>query len=128
MMISLRSMWCGATCVLVLFCFCGCQKNSLPQNGSKIQFDTADINSSGLRNGEAHVDYEFCIPAEQSFLDKILSIEPNAKVMKSSRGRVGCNAEQWLCIVSTSGPGWDDKLYRIAKLSFVERIIETHYE
>ena len=105
-----------------------CPKKTDKVNQAKIKFDYAAIDDSGLRNGEVAVDYEFCIPADQQILDQVMKIDQGIRVMKSSRGRIGCTDQQWLCINSTHSPGWKNKLYAIASLSYVERIEETFYE
>ena len=105
-----------------------CPKKTDKVNQAKIKFDYAAIDDSGLRNGEVAVDYEFCIPADQKILDHVMKIDQGIRVMKSSRGRIGCTAQQWLCINSTHSPDWQKKLYAIASLSYVERIEETFYE
>lgn len=97
-------------------------------NLAKIEFDYSLIDDSGLRNGEVAVDYEFCIPASEEILAKVLQIDPAVRVMKSSKGRIGCTRQQWLCINSTHSTGWKEKLYSIAYLEYVDRIVETHYE
>jgi hypothetical protein len=94
----------------------------------KIQFDYSAIDENGLRNGEVAVDYEFCIPADQKILNQILAIDPGVRVMKSSKGRIGCTAQQWLLINSTHTPEWKKKLFSIAGLDYVDRIVETFYE
>ena len=105
-----------------------CPKKTDKVNQAKIQFDYSAIDDNGLRNGEVAVDYEFCIPADQDILDQVMKIDQGVRVMKSSKGRIGCTAQQWLCINSTHSPGWKNKLYAIASLSYVERIEETFYE
>ncbi len=105
-----------------------CPKKTDKVNQAKIKFDYAAIDDSGLRNGEVAVDYEFCIPADQQILDQVMKIDQGIRVMKSSRGRIGCTDQQWLCINSTHSPGWQKKLFAIASLSYVERIEETFYE
>ncbi len=105
-----------------------CPKKTDKVNQAKIQFDYSAIDDNGLRNGEVAVDYEFCIPADQDILDQVIKIDQGVRVMKSSKGRIGCTDQQWLCINSTHSPGWKNKLYAIASLSYVERIEETFYE
>lgn len=97
-------------------------------NQDKINFDYSAIDDAGLRNGEVAVDYEFCIPADQSILDQVMKIDQGVRVMKSSKGRIGCTDQQWLCINSTHSPNWKKKLYAIASLNYVEKIEETFYE
>ena len=94
----------------------------------KVHFDYTNLDAGGFRNGISHVDYEFCIPREDKALEQVRKIEPDVKVMKSSRGRIGCTDQQWLCIVSTADDEWKKKLEQIATLSFVQRIEETFYE
>jgi hypothetical protein len=105
-----------------------CPRKMQKINQAKIKFDYSALDDSGLRNGEVAVDYEFCIPANEAILDQILKIDPGVRVMKSSKGRIRCTDQQWLCINSTHSPGWKNKLYAIASLDYVERIEETFYE
>ncbi len=105
-----------------------CTRKMQNVNSAKIEFDYSAIDENGLRNGEVAVDYEFCIPASEDILKEILAIDPNVRLMKSSKGRIGCTRQQWLCINSTHSPGWKDKLYAIASLDYVERIQQTVYE
>jgi hypothetical protein len=105
-----------------------CTKKMQPIHSAKIEFEFSSLDESGLRNGEVAVDYEFCIPASDEQLKEVIAIDPNVRVMKSSKGRIGCSKQQWLCINSTHSPGWKDKLFAIASLSYVERIQQTFYE
>lgn len=105
-----------------------CPKKTDKVNHAKIKFDYSAIDDSGLRNGEVAVDYEFCIPADQEILDQVMNLDQGVRVMKSSKGRIGCTRQQWLCINSTHDVGWKKKLLAIASLSYVERIAETFYE
>ena len=114
--------------VILFYSAFQCPKKPDKVNQAKIKFDYAAIDDSGLRNGEGAVDYEFCIPGDQKILDQVIKIDQGIRVMKSSRGRIGCTAQQWLCINSTHSPDWEKKLYAIASLSYVERIEETFYE
>jgi hypothetical protein len=105
-----------------------CPRKMQKINQAKIQFDYSTIDDHGLRNGEVAVDYEFCIPADTAILEQVLKIDQGVRVMKSSKGRIGCTDQQWLCINNTHNPDWKKKLYAIASLSYVERIAETFYE
>ena len=95
---------------------------------AKIQFDYSAIDDNGLRSGERAVDYEFCIPASEEMLREVMTIDSGVRVMKSSKGRIGCSSEQWLIINSTHSTEWNKKLYDIAYLDYVDRIVETFYE
>jgi hypothetical protein len=94
----------------------------------KIGFDLTAIDTQGLRNGEVSMDYEFCIPADEMALKKVQDIDAKVRLMKTSKGRIGCTKDQWLCISNTHDPAWKEKLMAIASLEFVERIEETVWE
>ena len=115
-------------CFLIGLSCIQCQQKMQDLSNAKIQFDTTNIDTNGLRNGEVAVDYEFCIPARDEILQQVLKIDPQVRAMKSSKGRIGCTQQQWLCINSTYGKGWKKKLSAIAALETVERIVETFYE
>ncbi len=110
-----------------LFAF-QCPRKLEKQVLAKIDFDYSAIDENGLDRGEVSLDYEFCIPSDETRWKEVLAIEPDAKIMKSSKGRIGCTDQQWLCIVSTYHPKWRERLYAIASLSYVDRIIQTFYE
>ena len=95
---------------------------------AKIEFDYSALDENGLYRGERSLDYEFCIPATEANRKTILDYEPDTRIMEKSKGRIGCTDGQWLCIVSTHDPEWKEKLYKIASLRYVDRIIETVYE
>ena len=105
-----------------------CPKDIPKEVQSKIEFDFSRLDANGLHNGERALDYEFCIPAEASKRNEVLATAPNIRFMEKSKGRIGCREGQWLCINSTHDPHWKEQLYKLASLSYVERIIETHYE
>lgn len=107
----------------------GCSNKQLTTTDtSKIGFDFSKIDAAGLRNGEVSLDYEYCIPADEKALKKVQDIDPKVKLMKTSKGRIGCTKEQWLCISNTHDPEWKEKLMAIAALDFVERMEETVWE
>lgn len=105
-----------------------CSRQSHDAMNRKIEFDTSRIDADGLRNGAVALDYEYCIPATADAESTVRKIDPDVRLMKQSRGRIGCSPTQWLCISTTHHPDWKKRLERIAALSFVERIIETHFE
>jgi hypothetical protein len=105
-----------------------CARSTHDGMNQKIGFDTSAIDANGLRNGEVALDYEYCIPATADAESDVRKIDPDVRLMKQSRGRIGCAPTQWLCISSTHHGDWKKRLERIAALPYVERIIETHYE
>ena len=94
----------------------------------KIAFDVEQTDERGLRHNSSYVDYEFCIPHHDSILAIVQQIEPDVRVMKGSRGRVGCTNSEWLCIVNTHDPEWKNKLFALASQPFITRIAEVFYE
>lgn len=95
---------------------------------SKIDFNYSTIDDNGLLNSEVAIDYEFCIPKDDVKVAEVMAIEPTIQIPRMAKGRIRCSEEEWLCIVSTNGPGWKDKLHAIAALPYVKRIVQTHYE
>lgn len=116
-------------CLLfLLVILAGCAGKTGRQWQSDVEFDLTDIDRDGLRHGQSAVDYEFCIPDTEEALATLRSIDPDVRVMATSRGRIGCRAQEILCIASTHHPDWRKRLRQIASLDFVHRIMETHYE
>ena len=105
-----------------------CDKEVSKKTLSKIQFDYSGLDANGMISSDNAVDYEFCIPKEEDKLAEVKSIEPDVKIPAMAKGRIGCSNEEYLCIVSTKGPDWKEKLYAIASLPYVKRIIQTYYE
>ncbi len=91
----------------------------------KITFDISEISPEGL-SGESNslraVSYEFCIPANDEYLTEIQGLNPEINYYSQSRGRIGCNSNQYLCIGDTHNPRWKEILISIASLDYVERI------
>lgn len=97
----------------------------------KIEFDLSRISSEGLigsANSLRSLRYEFCIPANAQSLAEVRAIAPEIQCYQSSRGRIGCSKEQYLCINETHQPNWQTILLSIAELSYVERIVESFGE
>jgi hypothetical protein len=105
-----------------------CQRNEAKEILKKIEFDPNTVDNNGRLGSDAAIDYEFCIPQEDAKLAEIRSIEPDVTVPLLAKGRIHCGENEWLCIVSTHDAKWKEKLYRIASLTFVKRIIQTDYE
>ncbi|MBK9982102.1 MAG: hypothetical protein IPP15_06695 [Saprospiraceae bacterium] len=94
----------------------------------KIGFDFAAVDEKGLINSETSIDYEFCIPMDETMMAKIKAIEPDVQTPRLAKGRIACSQQEWLCIVTTHDSKWKEKLYTIASLPFVQRIVQTDYE
>ena len=97
----------------------------------KIRLDLSGINEDGLYgppNGLRSVSYEFCIPARESLADEVRAIDRTIQVYPTSRGRIGCTVEQYLCIGNTHQPGFRGVLNRLAQLEYVTRIDPSYAE
>lgn len=98
---------------------------------NKITFDLSAISADGLVSSSDSlkaIDYEFCIPANKQFLEKILAIDPSIQFYPHSRGRIRCTNEQYLCIGNTHNPKWKEILQSIARLDYVKKIAQTDWE
>ena len=104
-----------------------CQRRPSQQVLQKIEFDHQAIDANGMHQGVS-VDYEFCIPREQKNIDEVKAIEPEVLISQTSQGRIRCSRPEYLCIVSTRDATWKEKLFRIAALDYVKRMIRTYYE
>lgn len=105
-----------------------CRKQPNKEILQKIEFDYGAVDDKGLMNGEVSLDYEFCIPKDDAKVNEIKSIVPDVTMPRMAKGRIKCSDQEWLCIVTTNDATWKEKLYRIASLKYVKRIIPTHYE
>jgi hypothetical protein len=108
--------------------FLQCHQHTTQDDINKIQFNYNAVDEAGLKHEGVNVDYEFCIPAKNSYAKRVLHIEPRATILSKSKGRSGCSDKEWLCIISYHDGAWKKKLFAIASLPFVEKIQETHYE
>ena len=105
-----------------------CPSKSTRTFFKKVHFDVTGIDADGLRNGEVAVDYEYCIPVDRQALEQVRGIDPDVRWLETAKGRIGCTKSEWLCISSTQGPGWKDRLARLASLPFIDAFREVHYE
>lgn len=115
---------------------CGGPK-SMPEEGAqavsnaKIAFDLGRVNAEGLAgppDGLRAISYELCVPDSAVCLAEVQRIDPSLQLMRGARGRIGCEADQVLCLGSTHQPEWDHVLTRLAALPYVTRIAEAHFE
>lgn len=105
-----------------------CQTKESEKAISKIGFNYASIDQKGRINSETSIDYEFCIPRDEATLAQVKAIEPNVQTPRMAKGRIACSENEQLCIITTHDSKWKEKLYAIASLPFVQRIIQTDYE
>ena len=90
----------------------------------KITFDLSAISPEGLIGNQQSlrsVGYEFCIPAQPDTRKEVKAIDPTVQFSRS-RGRIGCQNHQYLCIGETHQPDWKTVLLKLAGLNYVKRI------
>ncbi len=90
----------------------------------KITFDLSAISPEGLIGNQQSlrsVGYEFCIPAQADRVNKVKAIDPTVQFSRS-RGRIGCQSNQYLCIGETHQPDWKTVLLKLAGLNYIKRI------
>lgn len=96
-----------------------------------IDFDLGRLNDSGLhgpQDGLRSMDYEFCIPASLTYQEAVAGIDPSARFMGHSRGRIGCGPAQVLVLGNTHQPGYREVLETLAALPYVDRISQAFFE
>ncbi len=96
-----------------------------------IGFDLGRLDARGLQgppSGLRALDYEYCIPAEGSARAEVAAIDPSARFMPGSRGRIGCGEGETLVLGSTHQPDFRAILESLAALPYVTRIVEAHFE
>lgn len=97
----------------------------------KINFDLSVISEEGLigpPDGLRSLSYEFCLPKNEQYLAEVQAIAPRIQVYPNSRGRIGCNSGQYLCIGDTHEPGWREILLQLADLEYIEKINQSFAE
>lgn len=97
----------------------------------KIELDLSGLNASGLHgppDGLRSLDYEFSIPDTPELRARVRAIDPTVRFHPGSRGRVGADPGECLCIGSTHQPEWRTVLRRLSALPEIRRIIRCDYE
>jgi len=95
----------------------------------KLGFDLNTINPQGLYGppeGLRAMSYEFCVPHDREYV--VLAIDPSIGRCQRSPGRVGCSAQQRLCIGNTHQYGYRLILQQLSALDYIERIEPAWFE
>ena len=98
---------------------------------AKIELDLEALDADGLRgppDGKVAVDYEFTIPDIPAAREAVTRIDPSVHFFPGSRGRIGAQPGECLCIGSTHQPRHREILLALARLPEIARIIECHHE
>jgi len=108
---------------------CGRQAQESLDPRAKLELEALD--ADGLRgppDGKVAVDYEFAIPDTPAAREAVSQIDPSVNFFPSSRGRIGAQPGECLCIGSTHQPRHREILFALAQLPEIARIIECHHE
>lgn len=99
---------------------------------AKIGFDLDQLDENGLygpADGKRSLDYEFCLPRhDAAAVEAVRRIDPSLSLYPSSRGRVGCTADQVLAIGNTHQLNGREVLLELASRQDIERIERTDWE
>jgi hypothetical protein len=98
---------------------------------TKITFDLDLLNDDGLIGppaGLRSVMYEFCVPDDSASTAEVRKIDSTIRIRATSPGRVGCSANQVLCIGETHQPGWRTVLEQLSMLEYIDRIDQSFAE
>ena len=97
----------------------------------KIAFDLSSLDQDGLygpADGKRSLDYEFCIPAGEPYVQVVSAIDPSAQFFPQSRGRIGCGEGEVLTIGNTHQANHQTILMELANLDYIERIQPVDWE
>lgn len=114
----------------IIFIF-GCANQKILHPSPKIGFDINAIDKEGLvgePGAKVALNYEFCIPAHNSYINQVRQIDSSLQFHKKSKGRIACSKAEWLCIGSSHQEYAKMKLQRLAELPFIKRIERTYFE
>ena len=94
-----------------------------------MDFSFSKLDKKGLiKKRGTSLAYEFCIPNESEYLDKIKSIDKTIAIYKSSTGRIGCGENQILCIGETMDKNYKEIIIALTNLPYVKNINESFFE
>jgi len=102
-----------------------------PAGFAKIGFDLDSLDIHGLAggpDGKVAVSYEFRIPDTLKNRGLVQAIDPGVRITTGPRGRVDAGPGFALCLGSTHQPRHREILLALARLPFVERIVECFFE
>ncbi len=124
--------WLGP--VLGLACACvaaGVAAGATAAAPSVLGLDLTGLDADGLQgqgSSRRALDYEYCIPAGKGPRTEVAALDPTARFMPGSRGRIGCGPDQVLVLGNTHQPGFEQVLQRLAALPYVARIQQAWFE
>jgi hypothetical protein len=105
------------------------KSKAVKQAESKMNFEFSKLYKNGLiKKRGTSLAYEFCIPNNETYIDKIKEIDESISIYKSGSGRIGCSNNEILCIGETHNKDYKRILTQIAELEYVKSINESFFE
>ena len=105
------------------------KSKAFKQAESKMNFEFSKLDKNGLiKKRGSSLAYEFCIPNNETYLDKIKEIDESISIYKSGSGRIGCSNNEILCIGETHNKDYKRILTQTAELEYVKSINESFFE
>ena len=101
--------------------YSGCSYNKI-----SIDLDKLDNNGYLLKTNQP-IDYEFCIPDNETTWNEVLTINPKLK-KTASKGRAGCVKGTVLVFGNTDNKAYKSMLCKIANLDYVKEVRQTFWE
>ena len=98
---------------------------------NKIGFDLSRLDADGLQgppDGLRALHYEFCIPAQPEFIEEVTRIDTTLVVHPDAKGRIRCEADEFLCLGNTHQPAYAEVLTSLAQLPYIRVIEESFFE
>ncbi len=118
--------------IIIFLLLSGCsvfQPATQKKAEEKMDFSFSKLDKKGLiKKRGTSLAYEFCIPNESEYLDKIKSIDQTIAIYKSSTGRIGCGENQILCIGETMDKNYKEIIIALTNLPYVKNINESFFE
>ncbi|MGF1566892.1 MAG: hypothetical protein ACFCVD_02255 [Nodosilinea sp.] len=118
----------------VLLLSLGCQPIPAADEASaldKIAFNLNELDENGLygpADSKRSLDYEFCLPTGDPYVQEVSAIDLSLNLFPDSRGRIGCTAEQTLAIGNTHQANAQLILMELANLDYIQRIQRVDWE
>ena len=116
---------------IVLLNFTSCNSTREVSNDCqthKIKFDFNLLEANGYHS-KTHqpIDYEFCIPDNETAWKEVLTINPLLK-KTNSKGRSNCGNNKLLVLGNTDNKAFRRMLCKIANLDYIKEVNQTHWE
>ena len=116
--------------ILMLVMNCSLFKSKAQKKAEeKLNFSLSKLDKKGLvKKRGTSLAYEFCVPNKAEYLEEIKRIDNTIDIYKSSKGRIGCGADEILCIGETANKDYKKILIALTNLEYVKQINESFFE